>query len=85
MERKPNSIFKDTPVYKEFFTHVGKPFSRIDVDINGNKKAARDLTVNELAITGIFYDFFKNYKKFASKASQYIYFQNSCFSDKNTH
>ena len=85
MDRKTNSIFKDTPVYKEFFTHVGKPFTRIDIDINGNKKAAKELTLNELANTGIFYDFFKNYKKFVSKASNYIYLQNSCFSDKNTH
>lgn len=85
MDRKENSIFKDNPVYKEFFTHVGKPYTRIDVDISKNKKAARDLTLNELATTGIFYDFFKNYKKFISGASNYIYFQNSCFSDKNTH
>lgn len=83
--KTPENIFSDHPVYKQFGTHIGAPRVRLDVDINGNKKSARDLTVAELAQCSIIYEFFKSYTGFKGNSEEYIYLQNSCFSDKNTH
>ncbi len=83
--KTPENIFSDHPVYKQFGTHIGAPRVRLDVNINGRKKSARDLTVSELAQCSIIYEFFKSYTGFKDNAENYIYLQNSCFSDKNTH
>lgn len=83
--KSPENIFSDHPIYKQFATHIGAPRVRLDVNINGKKKAGRDLTVSELAQCSIIYEFFKSYTKFKTNEEEYIYLQNSCFSDKNTH
>ena len=61
---------------------VGKPIVRIDADVDGNKKASRDMSEAELAHISIMSDF---YKSFIKSDEENIYLQNSCFSDKNTH
>lgn len=77
--------YTENPVYKAIIEQrgsVGAPITRIDVNINGKKKKARDLTESEVAYLGIMVDFWQSYK---NEYNPYIEFQNNTFADKNTH
>lgn len=79
---KETNQFEGNPVFSQMEKFVGKPIVRLDADVDGNKKAARNMSEAELAHISIMSDF---YKSFMTTDEQYIYIQNSCFSDKNTH
>lgn len=81
-----DSSFQSNPVLAQFRDMVGKPIVRGDVDIMGKKKAARNLTESELTYVGIVSDFWNSFiKVYKDDDVQYITFQNTTFSDKNTH
>ena len=77
-----HNTFVGNPVFDQMGTAVGKAIVRLDADINGQKKAAGQLTTTELYTIGILSDF---YKRLKTDDAEDLYFQNSCFSDKNTH
>ena len=77
-----HNTFIGNPVFDQMGTAVGKAIVRLDADINGQKKAASQLTTTELYTIGILSDF---YKRLKTDDALDLYFQNSCFSDKNTH
>ena len=77
-----HNTFIGNPVFDQMGTAVGKAIVRLDADINGQKKAAGQLTTTELYTIGILSDF---YKRLKNDNESDLYFQNSCFSDKNTH
>lgn len=77
-----HNTFVGNPVFDQMGTAVGKAIVRLDADINGQKKAASQLTTTELYTIGILSDF---YNRLKNDNESDLYFQNSCFSDKNTH
>lgn len=77
-----HNTFIGNPVFDQMGTAVGKAIVRLDADINGQKKAASQLTTTELYTIGILSDF---YNRLKNDNESDLYFQNSCFSDKNTH
>ena len=83
---KTDSSFKDNLVAQQFRDYVGEPIVRGDVNIKGKKKAARSLNEVELAYVGIVSDFWNSVNSLYSdnKVTE-ICFQNTTFSDKNTH
>ncbi len=75
--------FLSNPVYNSILNHknhVKRPVTRIDANIKGKKKSSRDLTEAEVAYIGIMSDFFNSYM-----GDMDIEFQDTTFSDKNTH
>ena len=81
---KEGNSYIGNPVYDAILNgrnSVKEAVTRVDVNINGKKKTARDLTESEVAYVGIMVDFFNSY---FGKGND-IEFQNTAFSDKNTH
>lgn len=87
MELNPRHSYKTNPVFKQIRSgNVGDIIVRGDVDIMGKKKQARNLTVSEVAYLGIICDFWNSFKKkYGEGEENYITFQNTTNSDKNTH
>lgn len=82
---RTGNSYQGNPVYQALLNQrdaIGQPITRIDVNINGKRKKARDLTESEVAYVGIMVDFWQN---FYSEYGKYIELQNTAFADKNTH
>ena len=77
--------YTGNPIYEALLhqrSAIADPITRIDVNINGKKKLARDLTEAEVAYVGIMVDFWNS---FINKNANTVEFQNTAFADKNTH
>lgn len=87
METKDNHSYKSNPVFKQIRSkNIGDIIARGDVNIMGKMKQARNLTVSEVAYLGIVCDFWNSFnKKYGEGEENYITFQNTTNSDKNTH
>lgn len=86
IESTPKHSYRSNPVLKQFREHVGQIIARGDINIMGKKKQAKSLTVSEVAYAGIICDFWNSFiQKYGDNQSNYITFQNTTNSDKNTH
>lgn len=86
LTKRSDSSFKSNLVAQQFREYVGEPIVRGDVNIKGKKKAARALNEVELAYVGIISDFWNSVNSlYSDNKVKEICFQNTTFSDKNTH